>query len=145
MALDNSLYIKLSKDTDEIKSWMIDNLDYHISDDLNTLSKRGVIAIVDRYKPHYNVVEETYGFLPNISIYFRRDKFEAYEDGYENMVRSVISILRNFHSEAILLGPGGETLLLYKNDDLILQKKGWGESGLSLIDSPYTLQEITNM
>jgi len=145
MALDNSFYIEVSQDPSQIRTWMIENLDFQESEDQVVLVKTGVTAVVDYYKPHFNVVEETYDFLPNISIYFRLDKFEAFDDGFVNMVHSVQSIIDNYRCRAILLGPGGETSLLYKDNKLILQKKEWTDDNLSLFDLPYDVQEIINM
>lgn len=145
MALDNSLYFEVSQEPNQIKSWMIENLDFQESEDQTAIVKRGVTAVVDFYNPQFNVVEETYDFVPNVSVYFRLDKFEAFDDGFINMVQSVQSLLDNFKCQAILLGPGGETSLLYKNRKLILQKSEWAGANLALFDIPYVVQEIINM
>jgi hypothetical protein len=140
MALDNSFYLEISEEPNQIKSWMIENLDFQESEDQTAIVKKGVTAVVDFYKPHFNVVEET-----NVSVYFRLDKFEAFDDGFINMVQSVQSILENFSCQAILLGPGGETSLLYKKRKLILQKSEWTGANLALFDMPYVVKEIINM
>jgi len=145
MALDSSFYLKVSQEPNQIKSWMIENLDFQESEDQTTIVKKGVTAVVDIYKPHFNVVEETYNFVPNVSVYFRLDKFEAFDDGFINMVQSVQSILKNFSCQAILIGPGGETSLLYKKGKLILQKNEWTGANLALFDMPHVVQEIINM
>jgi hypothetical protein len=145
MALDNSFYLEISEEPNQIKSWMIENLDFQESEDQTAIVKKGVTAVVDFYKPHFNVVEETYDFVPNVSVYFRLDKFEAFDDGFINMVQSVQSILENFSCQAILLGPGGETSLLYKKRKLILQKSEWTGANLALFDMPYVVKEIINM
>ena len=145
MALDNSFYLEVSQEPNQIKSWMIENLGFQESVDQTAIVKKGVTALVDFYRPHFNVVEETYDFVPNISVYFRLDKFEAFDDGFINMVQSVQSILENFNCQAILLGPGGETSLLYKNRKLILQKSEWTGANLALFDMPYIVKEIINM
>jgi hypothetical protein len=105
MALDNSFYLEVSQEPIQIKSWMIENLDFKESEDQTSIIKKGVTAVVDFYKPHFRVVEETYDFVPNVSVYFRLDKFEAFDDGFINMVQSVQSILENFSCQALLIGP----------------------------------------
>jgi hypothetical protein len=145
MALDNSFYLEVSQEPNQVKSWMIENLDFQVSEDQTAIVKKGVTAVVDFYKPHFNVVEETYDFVPNVSVYFRLDKFEAFDNGFINMVQSVQSILEHFSCQAILLGPGGETSLLYKNSKLILQKSEWTGANLALFNIPYVVREIINM
>jgi hypothetical protein len=147
MALDSSFYIESSQEPIQIRSWIINNLKFQEdeTDDPIVLVKKGVVAIVDYYKPHFNVIEETYGFLPNISIYFRLDKFDGFDDGYKNMIDSVQQILKKFECQAIMLGPGGGTALLSMGGQLFLQQDEWNENNLKLFDLPYVVKEIRNM
>lgn len=146
MALDSFLYIKSNRDAIQFKKWMVDNLDYKEDENSENIFKSGVFSIVSKYDTYLDVIEETYGFLPTVTIYFRLDKFEAFDEGFANMIYTVQRIFDGIQcDEAILVGPGGETSLLYKNKQLVLQKDEWVGDNLSLFDSPYTLEGIVNM
>lgn len=60
-------------------------------------------------------------------------------------METIMQILNKDVSDAVLLGPGGETMLLYKNDELNLQKESWSDKNLSLIDRSYALCKIADM
>jgi hypothetical protein len=146
MALDSFLYIKSNQDVIQFRKWMVDNLDYKEDENSENIFKSGVFSIVSKYDTYLDVIEETYGFLPTVTIYFRLDKFEAFDEGFANMIYTVQRIFDGIQcDEAILVGPGGETSLLYKNKQLVLQKNEWTGDNLSLFDSPYTLDGIVNM
>lgn len=146
MALDSFLYIKSNQDAIQFREWMVDELDYKEDKTSDNLFKDGIYSIVSKYDPHLDVIEETYGFLPTVTIYFRLNKFDAFDEGFENMIHTVQRIFDHIQcDEAILVGPGGETSLLYKDRKLMLQKDEWTADNLLLFDSPYTIEEIVNM
>jgi len=145
MALDNDFYFKTENDATFYQKWLIEELGYVLSDDPNWLAKEGVISTVGDAVHLANGIEENYGFKPNVSIYFRMEKFEKFYDGFGNLMDTIMRLLDEDVSDAVLLGPGGETMLLYKNEELSLQKESWSDKNLTLIDRPYALCQIDDM
>jgi hypothetical protein len=145
MALENILYFNSQKEIAYVKSWLIQNMDY-IQDNKETeyLIKQGLIASLSKNEPSSNRVD-SYGLLSNLCLYFRLDKFEEFEQGYRNMIETIMWILEYLSTEAILYDSGGSIKLLFKDAQLILQKDSWHEQNLSLINLPFIIQEIEEL
>jgi len=145
MSLDNDLYIKSDKNAKFYQELMIEKLGFDTGDDPHWLTKEGIISTVSDTVYLSNGIEESYGFSPTVSVYFRMEKFEKFHDGFRNLMDTIMLLMDVDVSDAVLLGPGGETMLLYQNEELSLQKDSWSDINLTLIDRDYILRKIEDM
>lgn len=144
MALDSFLYINTQKDISEIISWLIENMDYEPDKETDYLLKEGLIVRLCENEPNTERVS-SYNLLANICFYFRLDKSDSCENGYINMIETVMLVLEFFAQEAIMFGVDGAAKLILKNGQLILHKGSWDENDLSLNTYPYIIREIEDI
>lgn len=145
MALENTIYIETGKRASDVKQWMIDEIGCVQDEDPRYLTETGILFFVKDGGAFSVDVEEKYGFSPSVSIYCRLDKFDNFSSGFLNLLELLHAIFREVSRNFVIFGPGGETILLCKDDKFLLQEGSWNEDQMSLLDVKYSIGKIENV
>lgn len=94
-----------------------------------------------------SVIQEAFGFSPNISVTFRLDKFDDEDVGTDTMMSICRAIIRDLSTDCVLLENGDFPMLLRKGHSIVIQPLGpyWNTRLKELaraIGDPYSLKVL---
>lgn len=88
-----------------------------------------------------SVIEEAFGFRPDISVLFRINPKEDHEKGRHTLLRATMELLRQIPGDAVLLF-NGENIILQRIEGQLVLNEEWGNwtaSQLTEVTLPYEL------
>lgn len=91
-----------------------------------------------------SVIEEAFGFRPNISVFFRISPKEDYEKGRHTLLQATIELLRQVPGDAVLLFNGENIVLQRIGGQLVLNEEwgNWTPSQLADVTLPHELRNL---
>ena len=99
------------------------------------------IRVVDRASSRsFNSVEESFGFVPTVSVAFRQGHDHDYELQDDDMIRLVSALLDRVAGDAVLyFDTEDEVWLLRRHGELSVRENSdvWPEHRLALLTPPY--------
>jgi hypothetical protein len=151
MALIDNLKVKFGKNSEQIKKWMEQHLNYQrLEQDSRWLQQEGIFAIVMSYADLDQVGDDfanAYHFTPDVSITFRYDKTEKFDIGIQYALKTTFSLLSAFSGDAVLLhGDANFPVMLRQQNKLILSEDTdyWESYGFNYVNLPFEFDHIKN-
>lgn len=90
------------------------------------------------------VIADAFQFVPSLSVGFRVQPKENYQEGKHTVLRAVMVLLDHFSGDAVLLFNGEDVVLQRLNSSLVINNywSQWSTAQLAEIDQPYELRTL---
>jgi hypothetical protein len=103
-----------------------------------------VVSRASSKLPFPHPVEEAFGFVPEVHVLFRFDKFTDFARQRHDMVRLVSVVLNDIRGDAVLLFGGELVWLLRTGGRLAISDRDdlWTPELLALLPAPYDRRDL---
>jgi hypothetical protein len=145
MALEFSLDISTTFDLEHILHILSEELSLESNESSAYLVGSGVLVTAfSKGELGQSVIEEAFGFRPDIFVLFRIKPKEEFEKGRHTIVQTTMKLLEQISGDAVLLFSGEKIVLQRIGGQLLLNREwgNWNESLLFEVKLPYELREL---
>ncbi len=144
MALEFDLSISTEFEPMQTLQILSQRLGLERDSNMNLLAAGVSVSAITKSALGQSVIEDGFGFRPNIAVCFRIYPNEDYEQGKVTLLRATVELLSQVRGDAVLLFNGEEIVLQRIEENLLLNqdKSIWSPLQLSKITLPYELRSL---